>query len=289
MKITKTKLNQIVREELQEGWKDVAMAGGMALGSMLPGQDAVAAAPQVPTTQVQKASDPLLIDDSKWNMHLLVDLFLDPRGGLSITGQKELSSLNQLDSSGRLTDKADLERKNLFKNSQVAPLQLSADDLIGAIMDPRPVALKEHNKIKITKAKLNQIIKEETQNVLKEGLMGGLHSRYYGPDDVSVDAVKLMLSEKGLMKNPIRPGQTVIPIDQDPAFIVSDLPVSALVGIITDLYRNQELTLGFDEDTYKMMDDFFAIGHGGEPRFAGAHMLRQLFSGLNGGLDKKLP
>ena len=89
--------------------------------------------------------------------------------------------------------------------------------------------------MKITKAKLNQIIKEETQNVLKEGLMGDLHSRYYGPDEVSVDAVKLMLSEKGLMKNPIRPGQTVIPIDQDAAFIVSDLPVSALINIIMDL------------------------------------------------------
>ena len=67
------------------------------------------------------------------------DLFLDPRGGLSTIGQKELLSLNQLDDSGKLTDKADLERKTLFKNPQAAPLELSADDLIGAIMDPRPV------------------------------------------------------------------------------------------------------------------------------------------------------
>ena len=143
--------------------------------------------------------------------------------------------------------------------------------------------------MKITKEKLNQIIKEETRNVLKEGLMGDLHNRYYGPDETWIDAVKLMLSDKGLMKEPIRPGQTVIPFGEDPAFIVSDLPASELVGIIMKLYSNQELNLGFDEDTYKMMDDFYAIGHGGEPRYQGAHMLRQLFGGLNAGLDKKLP
>ena len=126
-------------EAVEEGWKDIAMAGGMALGSLLPGQDAAAATPKEPTTQVRQATDPLLIDDSKWDTFQLADLFLNPRGGLSMTGQKELLSLNQLDDSGKLTDKANLERKTLFKNPQVAPLQLSADDLIGAIMDPRPV------------------------------------------------------------------------------------------------------------------------------------------------------
>lgn len=141
--MSQEELEQIIREEaaklIDEGWKDVAMAGGMALGSLLPGQDASAATPKEPTTQVQVASDPLLIDDNKWDMFELTDLFLDSRGGLSTIGQKELLSLNQLDDSGKLTDKADLERKTLFKNPQAAPLQLSADDFIGSIMDPRPV------------------------------------------------------------------------------------------------------------------------------------------------------
>ena len=140
----KEKLEQIIREEtaklkLEEGWKDIAMAGGMALGSLLPGQDASAAIPKEPTTQVQNVADPLLIDDSKWDVFQLTNLFLDPSGGLSVTGEKELASLNQVDDSGNLTTKAELDRKTLFKNPEAAPLQMTTDNFIGSLMDPRPV------------------------------------------------------------------------------------------------------------------------------------------------------
>ena len=91
------------------------------------------------------------------------------------------------------------------------------------------------------------------------------------------------------MRNPIGPSDTTIPFNEDPEFIVSDLDPRQLVKIILNLYHNSELTLGFDEDTYKLMDDLHATGHGGEPRYEGSHMLRKIFGGLNSGLDKKLP
>jgi hypothetical protein len=144
-------LEQIIREEtvkvLEEGWKDVAMAGGMALGSLLPGQDAAAAygTTKAPATQTERprpgVGDPLVID-SKWDMFVMADLFLDPKGGLTPLGQKELASMNDFGDTGDmgyLTQKAQMERKTLFKNWQVAQLQISVDDFIGAIMDPRRV------------------------------------------------------------------------------------------------------------------------------------------------------
>tara|TARA_R110000824_G_scaffold164168_1_gene340277 strand:- start:1693 stop:2151 length:459 start_codon:yes stop_codon:yes gene_type:complete len=138
-------LDQIIREEtvkvLEEGWKDVAMAGGMALGSLLPGQDAAAATPRAPAAQTQHAhvNEPLVLD-SKWDMFVMADLFLDPNGGLTDLGQKELASMNEDPTgTGHLTDKAQMERKTLFKNWEAAPTQISVDDFIGAIMDPRRV------------------------------------------------------------------------------------------------------------------------------------------------------
>ena len=138
-------LEQIIREEaaklIEEGWKDVAMAGGMALGSLLPGQDAAAATPKAPAAQTQRAyvNEPLVIDD-KWDMFAMADLFIDPKGGLTDIGQKELASLNDdPNETGHLTDKAQMERKTLFKNWEAAPMQISVDDFIGAIMDPRHV------------------------------------------------------------------------------------------------------------------------------------------------------
>jgi hypothetical protein len=143
--------------------------------------------------------------------------------------------------------------------------------------------------MKITKEQLKQMIKEETKKVINEGLVGNDHERFYGPDETWVDAVKLALSERDLMKVPVRPSQTMIPVAEDPAFIVSDLDPRQLVKIILNLYHNNALNLGFDEDTYKMMDDLHAVGHGGEPRYQGAYKLRELFGGLNPGLDRKLP
>tara|TARA_R110000824_G_scaffold5670_16_gene26243 strand:+ start:2527 stop:2961 length:435 start_codon:yes stop_codon:yes gene_type:complete len=142
----------------------------------------------------------------------------------------------------------------------------------------------------ITKQQLNNIIKEETQKLIKEGLMGDMHNRFYGPDDTWVDAVKLALSDRDLMKVPVRPSETEIPFNEDPAFIVSDLDPRQLVKIILNLYHHGELVLdGQDEDTYKMMDDLHAVGHGGEPRYQDAYKLKELFGGLNSGLDQKLP
>ena len=119
----------------------------MALGSLLPGQDAAAAPPQTPATQTDRprpgVGEPLVID-SKWDMFVMADLFLDPKGGLTPLGQKELASMNDFGDTGDmgyLTQKAQMERKTLFKNWQVAQLQISVDDFIGAIMDPRRVDL----------------------------------------------------------------------------------------------------------------------------------------------------
>ena len=142
----------------------------------------------------------------------------------------------------------------------------------------------------ISKKQLIQIIKEETEAVLKEGLMGDLHDEYYGPDETWIDAVKLALSDRDLMKVPIRPSETTIPFNEDPAFIVSDLDPRQLVKIILNLFHQDKLVLsGQDENTYKMMDDLHAVGHGGEPRYQDAYKLRELFGGLNPGLDRKLP
>ena len=144
--------------------------------------------------------------------------------------------------------------------------------------------------MKITKQQLKQIIQEEAKKVIKEGLAGDMHQRYYGPDDTWIDAVKLVLSDRGLLNVSIRPSETMIPIDEDPVQIVSDLDPGQLVGIILNLYHKGDLTLsGRDEDTYKMMNDLFTVGHGGEPEYQDAYKLRGLFGGLNPGLDKKLP
>jgi len=146
--------------------------------------------------------------------------------------------------------------------------------------------------VKITKEHLRNIILEETQKAINEGLLGGAkdyHARYYGPDETWVDAVKLALSDRDLMSMPVRPGQTMIPIDEDPIEIVAGLPPNVLVGIIMNLFHEGQLNLAGDDDIYRLMDDLHAVGHGGEPRFQGAYKLRELFGGLNPRLDKKLP
>jgi len=124
---------------------------------------------------------------------------------------------------------------------------------------------------------------------MKEGLIDDMHQRYYGPEDTWIDAIKLALSERDLMKQPIDPVDTTIPFNDDPADIVADLPVRQLASIINNLYHHDELVLGFDEDTYKMMDDFMAVANGMEPNYQDAYKLRELFGGLNSGLDRKLP
>jgi len=146
--------------------------------------------------------------------------------------------------------------------------------------------------VKITKSQLKQIIKEEARKTIKEGLAGDMHRRYYGPDDTWIDAVKLALSEpnRDLLRVPVVPSETMIPFDEDPEQIVSDLDPGQLVSIILNLYHKGDLKLSVrDEDTYKMMNDLFTVGHGGEPGYQDAYKLKDLFGGLNPRLDRKLP
>lgn len=143
--------------------------------------------------------------------------------------------------------------------------------------------------MKINRSKLRQIIKEETQNILKEGLIGDLSNPQFGPGDEEFDALKLALSDRGLMKEPVESVDTMVPFNQVPSSIVASLPVKWIAYMISNLYHNEQLSLGFDEDTYKMMDDFTAVTRGQEPRYGNAYKLRNLFGGLHPKLDRLLP
>jgi len=94
MKITESQLKRIIKEEveklqLEEGWKDIAMAGAMGLGSMMAGGDALAAPSQDgrPTTSIQRKSDASFA---------LMDI-QSVAFNNALTGKADLSSLNKKD------------------------------------------------------------------------------------------------------------------------------------------------------------------------------------------------
>jgi hypothetical protein len=131
--ITEAEFLKRLGRKVGKGLAGAALAGALATGAPDMAQAA------------QKPTAPLVVsgDFDRFN---LIDLFLNVEKsktgadrvlGLSRIGQKELDSLNQTDESGKLTDRAELERATLFQNPKDAPLQLSADDLASAIMEPK--------------------------------------------------------------------------------------------------------------------------------------------------------
>lgn len=136
MKICRTQLEHYIKEEiekiqLEEGWKDVAMAGAMGLGSILPGGEAAANIHTAPAAKVQQATAPLRAHADMREQALKLFLTLD--GELNEIGQNELMALNQTNEDGTLTSKAQLERATLFANPEDAPEQLTATDLIDSL------------------------------------------------------------------------------------------------------------------------------------------------------------
>lgn len=111
------------------------LAGAALVGALATGAPDMAQA-------AQKTTAPLVVSN-EFDRFNLVDLFLkvNPKTntvtGLSNIGKRELATLNQTDESGKLTDKAELDRATLFQNPKDAPAQMSANDLISAIMEPQ--------------------------------------------------------------------------------------------------------------------------------------------------------
>ena len=88
--------------------------------------------------------------------------------------------------------------------------------------------------MKITKQQLRHIIKQETQNIIKESrLIGDLSDTQFGPGDEEFDALRLVLSDRGLMKDPVDPADTMVPFNQDAAMIVANLPVKWIAYMLS--------------------------------------------------------
>ena len=96
MKITESQLKKIIKEEvekiqLEEGWKDIAMAGAMGLGSMMGGGDALAAPAQdgrpTSSSSIQRKSD----------AHFELMNVQTVAFNNALTGKSDLSSLSEKD------------------------------------------------------------------------------------------------------------------------------------------------------------------------------------------------